>query len=39
MGRVWRMLLICSKEYVELTYYPVSSITQAIVRIEEAKEE
>jgi hypothetical protein len=33
-GRVWRMLLICSKEYIELTYYPVSDITQPIVRIE-----
>ena len=32
------MLLICSKEYVELTYYPVSSISQAIVRIEETTE-
>jgi len=27
------MLLICSKEYMEPTYYPISSITQAIVQI------
>jgi Delta24-sterol reductase len=31
--------LIRSKQYVELTYYPVSSVTQAIGRIEEATED
>src|SRR5947207_810890 len=31
--------LIQSKQYVELTYYPVSSVTQAIDRIEKATED